>query len=485
MPNYNISLSDETREMSPDDIARCLTRAVEIYTDIKMIVDEECSENTKRMRLEFLNHNKASKRGELSQKLRKDLKEAEPKARRKYYNNILESYKAHHADIESKLLLYLDMQFNLLKQQEKASQEEAFYPSCMNDYSTIQENKTIKQTNMKHDWIRKETDLLSAYKLGMDYCFNRDEMAQEEHEIRKKVVDALIDKTNLLLKLSDSEVEGILKKEKDVIAKSLMPGVVTSLSNEIEDHAESWFNDCMKAYETCRKSQSAHSKDDALERLQTRLTKYGMYVRKPKPLSISEKRMTTDELALRRYAESSDDDRKKNATYNDYMKKFSAAKVIKLPLYKVKNLFETEKAKISQYLRDHPQITKIEAEKEATEWCDECIKLVKEVKSLPPVQPTTFTQKHGLTSVNIDYPERVNGLRLQLSKYGYRVDVLSNSRFTLETGTQRILNKYRIDRISDWLYFFYYRELAKINNIKIRNYTALRSFTFIKSGNFP
>jgi len=85
------------------------------------------------------------------------------------------------------------------------------------------------------------------------------------------------------------------------------------------------------------------------------------------------------------------------------------------------------------------------------------------------VQPTTFTQKHGLTAVNIDYLERVNGLRLQLSKYGYRVDVLSNPRFTLETGTQRILNKYRIDRISDWLYFFYYRELAKINHIKIQS----------------
>ena len=186
---------------------------------------------------------------------------------------------------------------------------------------------------MKHDWIRKETDLLSAYKLGMDYCFNRVEMAQEEHEIRKKVVDALIDKANLLLKCSDSEVDDILKKEKDVIAKSLIPGVVNSLSNEIEKYTECWFNDCMKAYETCRKSQSAHSKDDALEWLQTRLTKYGIYVSKPKPLSISEKRMTTDELALRRYAESSDNDRKKNATYNDYMKKFSAVKVIKLPLY--------------------------------------------------------------------------------------------------------------------------------------------------------
>jgi len=145
MPTYNISLSDETREMSPDDIARCLTRAVEIYTDIKTNIDRECRENTERIRLEFLKQHKASKRRDLSPELRKELKEEEPKARTKYYNNILESYKAHHADIESKLLLYLDMQFNLLKRQEKSSQEEAFYPSCMNDYSTIQENKTIKR----------------------------------------------------------------------------------------------------------------------------------------------------------------------------------------------------------------------------------------------------------------------------------------------------------------------------------------------------
>lgn len=480
-PPPSITLPQEIlRVMSPADISAYLTESVKIFDSVKSSSYSEIENSKKPARLEYYAENGVNEHAPLSKKQKSELdnNKLAPIADA-YRNAILATVPEYKKSIEGDFKKYLRLQLNLLKLQEDLSQEETFYPTAVTDVTTIRETKITDSENQleyltedqisgvdapgekqkgirveeeKEDLIRNNSDLLAAYTLGIDYCYNTDEMPQGELEVRDNIAKALINKTELLLKLNYDERKAILEKERQLLSRSLESGTVISESWIIDEQAKIWFNKQQESYKKIRSlSTKPKSKNYSKIKKRSQTLEFG----ESSPATATAPPITQDEEAGNEadsYFDPNEEahgrilsalamsrtrglekgvqlrsNRELDKRLNEYeidSKQYSVPstrQLLELPENDVEAIFTREKEYVAEFYKRKKGIPEKYAVEEAKKWHDKSHELIQAVQNMPNPVPTEFIEQYGLTpamSGSIARQRESDKLHAHLVKYG-------------------------------------------------------------------